>query len=93
MGGSDMMESAALGKCTIFGPYTFNFNQAVDALLKDNGAILVKNADELFNAMSKCLTNPAYTSQIASSGRQIIRKNQGATLRTIAHIENHINAG
>ena len=36
MGGSDMMEAAALGKCTIFGPHAFNFKQAVEDLLKAN---------------------------------------------------------
>jgi 3-deoxy-D-manno-octulosonic-acid transferase len=86
MGGSDMMEAAALGKCTIFGPHAFNFKQAVDDLLKANGAILVKDADELFNAMKKCLTDAGYTSQIAQNGQQIIRKNQGATARTIINI-------
>jgi 3-deoxy-D-manno-octulosonic-acid transferase len=83
MGGSDMMESAALGKCTLFGPHAFNFKQAVDDLLKANGAILVKDARELFDAMTKCLTDPDYASQIARSGQQIIRKNQGATAKTI----------
>ncbi|MGD0596716.1 MAG: 3-deoxy-D-manno-octulosonic acid transferase [Sedimentisphaerales bacterium] len=86
MGGSDMMEAAALGKCTIFGPHAFNFKQAVEDLLKANGAILVKDADELFNAMKKCLTNADYASQIAQNGQQIIRKNQGATARTIINI-------
>jgi 3-deoxy-D-manno-octulosonic-acid transferase len=33
MGGSDMMEAAALGKCTLFGPHTFNFRQTVEVLL------------------------------------------------------------
>jgi 3-deoxy-D-manno-octulosonic-acid transferase len=86
MGGSDMMEAAALGKCTIFGPHAFNFKQAVDDLLKANGAILVKDADELFNAMTKCLTGADYASRIAQNGQQIIRKNQGATARTISSI-------
>jgi 3-deoxy-D-manno-octulosonic-acid transferase len=86
MGGSDMMEAAALGKCTIFGPHAFNFKQAVDDLLKANGAILVKDTDELFNAMKKCLTDTSYASQIAQNGQQIIRKNQGATARTIINI-------
>jgi 3-deoxy-D-manno-octulosonic-acid transferase len=86
MGGSDMMEAAALGKCTIFGPHAFNFKQAVDDLLKANGAILVKDADELFNAMKKCLTDTGHASQIAQNGQQIIRKNQGATARTISNI-------
>jgi 3-deoxy-D-manno-octulosonic-acid transferase len=86
MGGSDMMEAAALGKCTIFGPHAFNFKQAVDDLLKADGAILVKDADELFNAMKKCLTDADYASRIAQNGQQIIRRNQGATARTIANI-------
>ncbi|MGA2071671.1 MAG: 3-deoxy-D-manno-octulosonic acid transferase [Sedimentisphaerales bacterium] len=86
MGGSDMMEAAALGKCTIFGPYAFNFKQTVEDLLKANGAILVKDADELFNAMTKCLTDAGYAQRIAQNGQQIIRKNQGATARTIINI-------
>jgi len=86
MGGSDMMEAAALGKCTIFGPHAFNFKQAVEDLLKADGAILVKDADELFNTMKKCLTDAVYARRIAQNGRQIIRKNQGATARTITSI-------
>ena len=39
MGGSDMMEPAALGKCTLFGPHTFNFKQTVQDLLEVEGAI------------------------------------------------------
>ncbi len=86
MGGSDMMEAAALGKCTIFGPHAFNFKQAVEDLLKADGAILVKDADELFNTMTKCLTDADYARRIAQNGQQIIRKNQGATARTINNI-------
>ncbi len=86
MGGSDMMEAAALGKCTIFGPHAFNFKQAVDDLLKANGAILVKDANELFNAMTKCLTDAGYASLIAQNGQQLIKRNQGATARTIGNI-------
>jgi len=83
MGGSDMMEAAALGKCTIFGPHAFNFKQAVDALLADNGAIMVNNKDELLAAVRKCLDEPEYADKIARNGREVIRKNQGATARTI----------
>jgi len=92
MGGSDMMEAAALGKCTIFGPHAFNFKQAVDDLLKANGAILVKDANELFDAMTKCLTDRDYASRIARTGQQIIRKNQGATARIAAYITKTLKA-
>ena len=47
MGGSDMMEAAALGKCTIFGPHAFNFRQTVEVLLQGRGAIQVTDAAHL----------------------------------------------
>ena len=79
MGGSDMMEAAALGKCTIFGPHAFNFRQTVEALLAGKGAILVNDGRELFETIRKCLLEPDFARQIAESGREVIRKNQGAT--------------
>ncbi len=83
MGGSDMMEAAALGKCTLFGPHTFNFRQTVEVLLRGRGAIEVKDADDLLATMQKCLSDPACAKAIARAGQQIIRQNQGATTRTM----------
>ena len=83
MGGSDMMEAAALGKCTIFGPHAFNFRQTVEALLEGQGAIQVADGNELLTMMAKCLSEPAYAATIAQSGQAIIRQNQGATARTM----------
>jgi 3-deoxy-D-manno-octulosonic-acid transferase len=86
MGGSDMIEVAALAKPTIFGPHAFNFQQTVDDLLKDAGAILVKDQNELLDNLQKCLTEPNFARKIAQNGRDIIRKNQGATQKTIDQI-------
>lgn len=86
MGGSDMMESAALGKCTIFGPHTFNFKQTVDVLLKGEGAVEVNDPDELFKIVEKCLTDTTYAQRIATNGREVIKQNQGATDRTVEAI-------
>jgi len=86
MGGSDMMEAAALGKCTIFGPHTFNFRQTVDSLLADKGAIQVNDGDELLHTMKKCLLEPDYAHEIARNGQNVIKKNQGATVRSIEQI-------
>ena len=91
MGGSDMMEAAALGKCTIFGPHAFNFKQAVDVLLAGNGAIMVKDKEDLLRTMQKCLLEPAYADKIARNGQEVIRKNQGATKKTIDQITALIN--
>ena len=91
MGGSDMVEAAALGKCTIFGPYAFNFKQTVDALLAEQGAIMVEDKQDLLQTMQKCLTEPDFAKQIAQNGRQVIKKNQGATKKTIKQIEKILN--
>jgi len=93
MGGSDMMEATALGKCTIFGPHAFNFKQTVDALLIDNGAIMVKDREDLLKTMQKCLLEPDYARQIAKNGREVIRKNQGATVKSIEQIAKFLNTG
>lgn len=86
MGGSDMAEAAALGKCTIFGPHAFNFNQIVDALLEGKGAIMVKDRDELLETMQKCLSQPDFARRIALNGQEVIRKNQGATKKNLYEI-------
>ena len=86
MGGSDMMEAAALGKCTIFGPHAFNFRQTVDSLLGGNGAIMVNDGDELLKTMQKCLLEPDYAREIARKGQDDIKRNQGATTKSIEQI-------
>jgi 3-deoxy-D-manno-octulosonic-acid transferase len=84
MGGSDMMEAAALGKCTLFGPHTFNFRQTVEALLAGQGALQVADRADLLRAMKQCLLAPDYAGRIARAGQAVIRQNQGATARTMA---------
>jgi 3-deoxy-D-manno-octulosonic-acid transferase len=86
MGGSDMMEAAALGKCTLFGPHAFNFRQTVDDLLANEGAIVVKDKQDLSAALRKCLSEPEFAAQIAAHGQDVIRKNQGATNRSVEAI-------
>ncbi|MHC4207272.1 MAG: 3-deoxy-D-manno-octulosonic acid transferase, partial [Planctomycetota bacterium] len=71
MGGSDMIEAAALGKCTVFGPHTFNFRQTVDSLLGGNGAIEVNDSDKLLHTIKKCLLDPDYANQIARTGQDV----------------------
>jgi len=86
MGGSDMMEAAALGKCTLFGMHTFNFRQTVDALLAGRGALQVHDGNELLATLRQCLLEPDYAETIARQGRQVILNNQGATAKSVEHI-------
>ena len=72
-----------MGKCTLFGPHTFNFKQTVDVLLKGNGAIEVADERQLYEQTLKCLTDTEYAARIAANGQAVIRQNQGATQKTI----------
>ena len=86
MGGSDMMEPTALGKCTLFGPHTFNFRQTVEALLKGHGAIQVTDETDLFEKTLQCLINHDFAARIGMNGQTVIRHNQGATQKTLTAI-------
>jgi len=91
MGGSDMMEAAALGKCTLFGPYAFNFKQTVNALLQGEGAIQVKDKEDLLQTMQKCLADSDFAEKVAQNGQKTIKQNQGATKKTIDQIAKLLN--
>lgn len=83
MGGSDMMEPTALGKCTLFGPHTFNFRQTVEVLLAGDGAIEVADEAALYEQTLRCLKNTEDARRIAANGQRVIRQNQGATQKTV----------
>ena len=82
-----MMEPTALGKFTVFGAHTFNFKQTVDVLLKGDGAVEVKDGDELFEVTSKALGDSEYAGKIGANGQKVIIENQGATVRTIEEVK------
>jgi 3-deoxy-D-manno-octulosonic-acid transferase len=86
MGGSDMIEAAALARPTIFGPHTFNFAQDAEMLLSAGGAILVRDCSGLARETLKCLSDKQFASDLSARGRQVIKDNQGATAKTIREI-------
>lgn len=87
MGGSDMMEPAGLGKCTLFGPHTFNFKQTVDVLLAGGGAVEVRDEAALVDRMKQLLADPQQACQIAENGRWIICENKGATEKMVLSLK------
>ena len=84
MGGSDMIEAAALGKPTAFGPHTFNFPQA-EALAR-NGCSRVADADALSKQLDEWLTDPAAAAEAGRRAQDYVRSQQGATKRNVEMI-------
>jgi 3-deoxy-D-manno-octulosonic-acid transferase len=81
MGGSDMIEAAALGKATAFGPHTYNFPQA-DELAK-HGCVRVADADELATTLTAWLGDPAKAARAGQQAQAYVIAQQGATRRNV----------
>jgi len=84
MGGSDMIEAAALGKPTAFGPHTFNFPQADD--LAENGCARVAGPDELVDKLDTWLADPQAAQQAGDRAQEYVVSRQGATRRNVEMI-------
>jgi 3-deoxy-D-manno-octulosonic-acid transferase len=81
MGGSDMIEPAALAKPVAFGPHTFNFPQA-DALTR-HGCVRIDNADALRQQLADWLADASAARAAGQAAQDYVRSQQGATRRNV----------
>lgn len=92
MGGSDMMEVAALGKATIVGPYTDNFAEAMQILRERDGIVEISQAGELADCVAGLLRDDARRAAVGNNGREAVRAKTGATAITVRRILDMIGA-
>lgn len=86
MGGSDMIEAAALAKPVVVGPYTENFTESVKLLKLGGGIEIVENAEEFTEVTKRLLSAPAAAESLGKLGQKVVAKNQGASKRTAKEI-------
>ncbi len=86
-GGQNMLEPAALGKPTVFGPSYENFIEPVERLLAARGARLVPGEPELERALGELLDRPDEARAMGERGREAMLAARGATARTVAVIQ------
>jgi 3-deoxy-D-manno-octulosonic-acid transferase len=77
-GGHNMIEPAALGVATCFGPYTDDFGDVAALLLKSGGAQRVTGAIELQAFVEKCLAEPEYAAALGQRAQAACRAQTGA---------------
>lgn len=82
--GSDMIEPAALGKPTIVGPWTQNFEDVVRRLKAADAIVELPSADDLPAAVAAALDDPAKSAAMGERAKAVVRAEQGATDR---HVE------
>lgn len=83
-GGQNMLEPAAYGVPTCFGPNTWNFRDIVSQLLKAEGAEVVNSEAELSAFIRRTLEDPAWANNLGERARQLVMSQQGATRRTVS---------
>ena len=82
-GGQNMLEPAAYGVATCFGPNTWNFRDIVWQLLAAEGAVVVHDRDQLEQFVRQALADPDWAQELGQRARRLVLSGQGATARTV----------
>ncbi len=86
IGGHNPLEPLLYKKCTLFGPYMFNFLEISRRLIAEGGAVLVKDKEELSSQLRRLLTNEKERKEIGEKGYRFLQKHRGATERIFEKI-------
>ncbi len=85
-GGHNMVEPAALGVPTLFGPHTYHFNQSTRFLLDAHAAVMVKDEYELEDVLKRLLESPKIREMMGANARRAVLNEKGAVERHITEI-------
>lgn len=83
LGGSDLMEVAALGKPMCFGPHVENFADTAEALLAAGAALPVRDGAGLETVLCHLLREMDQVRAMGARAQDVIRRNTGATRKTV----------
>lgn len=86
LGGSDVMEVAALGKPLVVGPSVFNFADAVGKLLAAEAAVQIDRPERLAGAIDAILSDRQRLASMSAAARDVVAANQGATRKTVERV-------
>jgi len=91
-GGQSMIEPAGYGVPVLFGPHVWNFRDAAKRLIEAGGAIMIHDEFEMETELARWIENPALRANTGASAQQLVREQQGATVRTLDAIANVMEA-
>jgi 3-deoxy-D-manno-octulosonic-acid transferase len=82
-GGQNMIEPAAYGVATCFGPNTRNFRDIVELLVGRNAAVVIRDGQELTSFVRQCLRQPSVAGRLGDRAQALVREQLGATAATL----------
>jgi len=83
VGGHNMLEPAALGIPVLMGPHVFNFCEISGHLCEAGAARMVRDADELGDAVVEFLSDADLRHSAGECGRAFVGRNRGALERVM----------
>ena len=90
VGGHNPLEPLFFRKCVLFGPFMFNFLEISRRLIEAEGAIQVKDREDLTLQMKRLLRNERARKEMGERGYQFLMKHQGATDRMFKKIRPYL---
>ncbi|WP_439620830.1 3-deoxy-D-manno-octulosonic acid transferase [Gemmata sp.] len=86
-GGQSMIEPAGYGVPCVFGPHVWNFRDAARRLVEIGAAVMVPDAAALETELARLIADPALRERMGAAARDLVRRQQGATARTLAQLD------
>jgi 3-deoxy-D-manno-octulosonic-acid transferase len=78
-GGQNPVEPAAAAKPVLFGPDMSDFQDIARWMLKEGGAIEVKNGEELTAQAHRLLSDSALSASLGAKNKALVERNAGVT--------------
>lgn len=85
-GGHNPIEPVSGGAPVAFGPHMSNFREIAETFLTEEGAVEVRDAEELMAFVSRMMTDEAARQRQIERGQAVIRENRGASGRTAGRL-------
>lgn len=82
-GGHNVLEPAFLGKAILTGPHLFNFTEISGKFIAANAMTIVKNPEELADALTRLFKDPAFMQAQGLQAKAVIDANHGAAKKQL----------
>ena len=83
-GGQNMIEPAAFGAATVFGPNTWNFRDVVQTFRDADACLQLQSPAELTPVIASLISNSARRKELGDAAQHVVQSQAGATISTAA---------
>jgi 3-deoxy-D-manno-octulosonic-acid transferase len=87
IGGHNLLEPASVGRPVLTGPHNFNSEEIAQLLIDAGAAFIVKDTEQLANAISGLLDNAELRSVMGAAGKAVLDANRGALDRLLTLVD------